>query len=64
MQKSFKPLFRHKVIKKILDYLGIYEFKRDRPPPTRLAAANTFDDYACDDYINYTTGNIVTDFLP
>ena len=64
MQKSFKPLFRHKVIKKILDYLGIYEFKRDRPPPTRLAAANTFDDYGCDDYINYTTGNIVTDFLP
>ncbi|MCG2790419.1 MAG: hypothetical protein L6305_01555 [Actinomycetia bacterium] len=23
----------YKIVKKILDYLGIYEFKRDRPPP-------------------------------
>jgi len=28
-----------KVVKKILDYLGIYEFKRDRPPPRALAVA-------------------------
>jgi len=35
----------YKVIKKILDYLGIYEFKRDRPPPKMLAEADTFDDY-------------------
>ena len=42
----------YKVIKKILDYLGIYELKRDRPPPRALAAADTFDDCACDDYIN------------
>lgn len=40
----------YKVIKKILDYLGIYEFKRDRPPPRELAVANSFDDYRSDDY--------------
>jgi len=43
----------YKVIRKILDYLGIYEFKRDRPPPKALAVANSFDDYAQDDYIDY-----------
>ena len=42
----------YKVIKKILDYLGICEFKRDRPPPRALAVADSFDDYKCDDYIN------------
>ena len=40
----------YKVVKKILDYLGIDEFKRDRPPPKRLSAADSFDDYKCDDY--------------
>lgn len=40
----------YKVIKKILDYLGIYEFKRDRPPPRALSVADSFDEYACDDY--------------
>jgi ssDNA-binding Zn-finger/Zn-ribbon topoisomerase 1 len=40
------------VIRKILDYLGIYEFKRDRPPPKKLAHADSFDDYKCDDYID------------
>ena len=29
----------YKIIRKILDYLGIYEFKRDRPPPRTLAVA-------------------------
>ena len=38
------------VIRKILDYLGIYEFKRDRPPPKKLAVAGLFDDYAQNDY--------------
>jgi hypothetical protein len=38
------------VIKKILDYLGIYEFKRDRPPHRKLAVADSFDDYRSDDY--------------
>jgi len=53
------PLLKdYKVIRKILDYLGIYEFRRDRPPPRALAVADTFDDYRCDDYIN----NDYTDF--
>ena len=42
----------YKVIRKILDWLGIYEFKRDRPPPKRLAVEDSFDDYAQNDYIN------------
>jgi len=42
----------YKMIKKILDYLGIYEFKRDKSPPRELAIADTFDDYTCDDYID------------
>jgi len=41
------------VVRKILDYLGIYEFKRDRPPPKKPAVAGLFDDYKCDDYIDY-----------
>ena len=41
-----------KVIRKILDYLGIYEFKRDRPPPKRLQTADLFDDFAQNDYID------------
>jgi len=42
----------YKVIKKILDWLGIDEFKRDRPPPKALPAADLFDDCVQDDYIN------------
>ena len=42
----------YKIIRKILYYLGIYEFKRDIPPPKMLAEADTFDDYKCDDYID------------
>jgi hypothetical protein len=42
----------YKVLRKILDYLGIYEFKRDRPPPKKTAVAGLFDDYKCDDYID------------
>ena len=48
----------YRVVKKILDYLGIYEFKRDRPPPRASAVADSFDDYACNDY----TGTNYTDF--
>jgi len=40
------------VIKKILDYPGIYEFKRDRPPLKILSIAYTFDDCRCDNYID------------
>jgi len=42
----------YRVVKKILDYLGIDEFKRNRPPPKRLAVADLFNDYKCDDYID------------
>jgi len=42
----------YKVIKKILDYLGIEEFKRDRPPPKAPAVADSFDDYAQNDYVD------------
>ena len=42
----------YKIVRKILDYLGIYEFKRDRPPPRALAVADSFDDYKCDDYVD------------
>jgi len=42
----------YKVVKKILDWLGIYEFKRDKPPPKTLAAADSFDDYSHNDYID------------
>ena len=42
----------YKVIKKILDWLGIDEFRRDRPPPKTLAVADLFNDYAQNDYIN------------
>ena len=43
----------YKVVRKILDYLGIYEFKSDRPPPKKLAVADSFDDYAQSEYIDY-----------
>jgi hypothetical protein len=42
----------YNVIKKILDWLGIDEFRRDRPPPKRLSAAGLFEDFSQDDYIN------------
>jgi len=42
----------YNVIKKILDWLGIDEFKRDRPPPKRLSATDLFEDFSQDDYIN------------
>ena len=42
----------YKVIKKILDYLGIDEAKRDRPPPKILQASDSFDDFAQNDYID------------
>jgi len=42
----------YKVIRKILDYPGICEFERDRPPPSVPAVADTFDDWHCDDYVN------------
>ena len=42
----------YKVVRKILDWLGIDEARRDRPPPKTLAVADSFDDYAQSDYID------------
>jgi hypothetical protein len=42
----------YKVVKKILDYLGIYEFERKRPPPRIDISRDEFDDYVRDDYID------------
>jgi hypothetical protein len=44
----------YKVVKKILDYLGIYEFEKKRPPPKIDTSPDEFDDdYIRDDYIDY-----------
>ena len=42
----------HKVVKKILDYLGINEFERKRPPPRIENTPDDFDEYIRDDYID------------
>ncbi len=42
----------YKVIRKILDWLGIDEFRRDKPSHKRFAVADSFDDYAQNDYID------------
>ena len=42
----------YKVVKKILDYLKIYEFERKRPPPAKISHLDEFDDYSWDDYID------------
>lgn len=41
----------YKIVKKILDYLGIYEFERKKPPPMIEDATGEFDEYIRDDYI-------------
>ncbi|MHB8278270.1 MAG: hypothetical protein ACYDIA_11530 [Candidatus Humimicrobiaceae bacterium] len=41
------------MVKKILDYLGIYEFKRDKSLPGALFVADTFDDYIDTDYMDF-----------
>ncbi len=42
----------YKIVKKILDYLKIYEFERKRPPPKIESSPDEFDEYARDDYID------------
>lgn len=42
----------YKIVKKVLDYLGIYEFERKRPPPKINTCPDEFDDYIWDDYID------------
>ncbi len=41
----------YKIVKKILDYLGIYEFERKRPPPRIEAAPDEFNDYIDCDHV-------------
>jgi len=44
----------YKIVKKILDYLGIYEFGKKRSPPKINTCPDEFDDdYIQDDYIDY-----------
>ena len=42
----------YKVVKKILDYLGIYEFERKRPPPKIESSPDEAGEYIIDDYID------------
>jgi len=42
----------YKVVKEILDYLGIYELERKRPLPKIDACSDEFGDYIRDDYID------------
>ena len=42
----------YKVVKKILDYVGIYEFGKKRSPPKIETCPDEFDDYIRDDYID------------
>jgi len=41
----------YKIVKKILDYPGIYEFGKKRSPPKINTSLDEFDDYVCDDCI-------------
>lgn len=50
--KIIAPVEDYKVVKKILDYLKIYEIKRERPPPGKYDHCDGFDDYGHDDYID------------
>jgi len=42
----------YKVVKKILDHLGIYEFEAKRSPPRAAQDPGEFDDYIIDNYID------------
>ena len=42
----------YKIVKKILDWLGIYEFERKRPPPKAAENHAKFEEYIIDDYID------------
>jgi hypothetical protein len=43
----------YKVVKKILDYLGIFEFKQKRPPPIKPGQLDEFDDYIDLEYVDF-----------
>ncbi len=40
----------YRVVKKILDHLGIYEFDKKRAPPKVAENPEEFDEYIIDDY--------------
>jgi hypothetical protein len=42
----------YKIVKKILDYLGIYEFGNKRAPPKAAEDPDEFYEYIIDDYID------------
>jgi len=42
----------YRIVKKILDYLGIYEFDNKMAPPKAVREPVGFDDYIIDDYID------------
>jgi len=42
----------YKIVKKILDYLGIYEFEKKRAPPRAESSPDEFDEYIIDDYMD------------
>ena len=42
----------YKIVKKILDYLGIYEFGKKSAPPKIDTAADEAGEYIRDNYIN------------
>ena len=42
----------YKIVKKILDYLGIFEFERKGPPPKIETRLDEPRDYIMDDYID------------
>ncbi len=42
----------YKVVKKTLDYLGIYEFGKKRAPPRVDTYPDEFDEYVRDDYLD------------
>ena len=41
----------YKIVKKILDHLGIYEFGKKRAPPKIDICPDKFDDYIDCDYV-------------
>ncbi len=42
----------YKIVKKILDWMGIYEFGKERAPPKIESSPDEFDEYIRDDYID------------
>ncbi|MQY75561.1 MAG: hypothetical protein GH148_08575 [Clostridia bacterium] len=52
-RSKYSNIEDYKVVKKILDYLKIYESQRKRPLPVKPGELNKFDCCMRDDYIDY-----------